>query len=197
MVPGWMGVKWPGVRWTSRMLPVSRSASTGLHSTAQGLPGRHPRCLHPLMSHSPEDNSPPPSDEAGSARILPFEPRQNEMHRALQARAQDALERERAQRGMRFQPLKWLIILCLSAIPVAITLLAVDGFLRAMQKFMNTTSQTPAPAADGENIQYAPPLILKSDEPGVVLIQPSTLPRPAPQTPPAAQDAPEVPPTQQ
>lgn len=143
------------------------------------------------MSHPPKDNLPPASDEDGSARILPFEPRQNEMQRALQARALAAIERDRAHQGRRFQPVKWLIILCLSAIPVAITLLAVDGFLRAMQKFMNTASQTPAPPADGE-VQYAPPLILQSDEPGVVLIQPPAVPAPAPeaQPEPPAQPAP-------
>src|SRR5690606_27720882 len=108
----------------------------------------------------------------------------------------DAMERERAHQGRRFQPLKWLIILCLSAIPVGITLLAVDGFLRAMQKFMNTASQTPAPPADG-SVQYAPPLILQSDEPGVVLIQPPAPPRPAQDAQPAPEAEPQTPPAPQ
>ena len=76
-----------------------------------------------------------PSGRAG-ARILPFERPQSELQRAVQQRAQEALDldRERDREKRRPQPLKWLAIFALACIPVLLTVSAVDGFLRVFHK---------------------------------------------------------------
>ena len=85
-----------------------------------------------------------PSARAG-ARILPFERPQSELQRAIQERAQHALDRDaeldREQR--RPQPLKWLAIFALACIPVLLTFVAVDGFLRVFHKVAAMYSSEP------------------------------------------------------
>ena len=89
-----------------------------------------------------------PSVRAG-ARILPFERPQSELQRAIQLRAQETIDlnRERDREKRRPQPLKWLAIFALACVPVALTLGAVDGFLRVFHQVTATFSSTPAPQA--------------------------------------------------
>jgi hypothetical protein len=107
-----------------------------------------------------------PSVRAG-ARILPFERPQSELQRAIQQRAQDALDRDREldREKRRPQPLKWLAIFALACIPVLLTIGAVDGFLKVFHKVAAMYS-TPAPAqqqpAQGDDVQ---------SQPGVVMLQ--------------------------
>ena len=106
-----------------------------------------------------------PSARAG-ARILPFERPQSDLQRAIQQRAQDALDRdaELDREKRRPQPVKWLTIFALACIPVLLTIGAVDGFLRVFHKV--AAMYTSAPPAQE---QQAP-----SDaqsEPGVVMLE--------------------------
>jgi hypothetical protein len=117
----------------------------------------------------------------GGARILPFERPQSELQRAIQQRAQDALDRdaELDREKRRPQPLKWLTIFALACIPVLLTIVAVDGFLRVFHKVADMYSSEPAEQ------QPAPPAQTESDSsPGVVMLQsydaPSTTQRSAP-----------------
>src|ERR1041384_4998804 len=93
----------------------------------------------PLMTQHSEERLPEtegaPSLRAG-ARILPFERPQSELQRAIQQRAQEALDRdaELDREKRRPQPLKWLTIFALACVPVLLTVVAVDGFLRVFHK---------------------------------------------------------------
>ncbi|HEX7012393.1 MAG TPA: hypothetical protein VF161_06595 [Steroidobacteraceae bacterium] len=102
-----------------------------------------------------------------SARILPFERPQSDLQRAIQQRAQEAidldLERDREVRKPR--PLKRLIVFVVALIPVVLIFGAVDGFLRAFYRINEMyLSQPPAEQAPSE----AP----VSSTPGVVILQP-------------------------
>lgn len=132
-----------------------------------------------------------PSARAG-ARILPFERPQSDLQRAIQQRAQDALDRdaelEREQR--RPQPVKWLTIFALACIPVLLTIVAVDGFLRVFHKVADMYSDPPA---QQQQQQEAAPEAPDQSRPGIVMLQPYDVPNaeqrstPAPDAnPPAA-----------
>jgi hypothetical protein len=121
-----------------------------------------------------------------SARILHLKSRQSDLQRAIQLRAQQSVEREREldQERRRPKPLKWLIISAIACIPVLLTLTAVDGFLRALHKYMDVaiTSQPQVqPAAPVEEE-------LPQSQPGVVMLQPLNTPEASsqPATPPSA-----------
>jgi len=132
-----------------------------------------------------------PSVRAG-ARILPFERPQSELQRAIQQRAQDALDRdaELDREKRRPQPLKWLTIFALACIPVLLTFVAVDGFLRVFHKVADMYSSPP------QQEQAQPAQSEANSTPGIVMLQsyqtPSATPRsdsaPA-ASPPPAKDA--------
>jgi hypothetical protein len=124
------------------------------------------------------------------ARILPFERPQSELQRAIQQRAQEALDRdaELDREKRRPQPVKWLTIFALACIPVLLTIVAVDGFLRVFHKVADMYSSPP---------QQAQPAETESNStPGIVMLQsyetPSATQRsdPAPAVNPPAKDAP-------
>lgn len=101
------------------------------------------------------------------ARILPFERPQSELQRAIQQRAQEALDldRERAEEKRRPQPLKWITIFALACIPVLLTIVAVDGFLRVFHKVMETYSSEP------QQQQTAPAETESVSRPGIVMLE--------------------------
>jgi hypothetical protein len=109
-----------------------------------------------------------PSVRAG-ARILPFERPQSELQRAIQQRAQEALDRDREldREKRRPQPLKWLTIFALASIPVLLTIVAVDGFLRVFHKVAETYSSAPAQQPQ----QAAPAETESSSRPGIVMLE--------------------------
>lgn len=111
-----------------------------------------------------------------TARILQLKTR-SDLQRAIQQRAQESVERERDldQEERRPKPLKWLIIAAIAAIPAVLTLVAVDGFLRAFHRYLDVavSSQPQQPS------EPAPETVLQSD-PGVVMVQPISVPE-APQ----------------
>jgi hypothetical protein len=121
-----------------------------------------------------------PSVRAG-ALILPFERPQSELQRAIQQRAQDALDRdaELDREKRRPQPLKWLTIFALACIPVLLTVVAVDGFLRVFHKVAAMYSSEPTQQ------EAAPPDGTQSNSsPGIVMLEsydaPSATQRSAP-----------------
>jgi hypothetical protein len=110
-----------------------------------------------------------PSGRTG-ARILPFERPQSELQRAIQQRAQDALDRdaELEREKRRPQPLKWLTIFALACVPVLLTIVAVDGFLRVFHKVAAIYSaESPPPAQQ----QAAPSDEPSPSQPGVVMLE--------------------------
>jgi hypothetical protein len=125
------------------------------------------------------------------ARILPFERPQSELQRAIQQRAQEALDldRERDRETRRPQPLKWLAIFALACIPVLLTIVAIDGFVRVFHKVTEMYSSEPAAQ------QQAAPEATESEpavsRPGVVMLQSYDVPRDTQRSAPSASaDAP-------
>jgi hypothetical protein len=123
------------------------------------------------------------------ARILPFERPQSELQRAIQQRAQQALDRdaELDREKRRPQPLKWLTIFALACIPVLLTIVAVDGFLRVFHKVAAIYSSEP-PA---QQQQQAPPPSDAQSQPGIVMLESFDAPtdkqsQPSASSPPAA-----------
>jgi hypothetical protein len=125
------------------------------------------------MSQQSEDRLDESAQEsvASSARILPFERPQSDLQRAVQLRAQEAmdLDRDRDREANKPAPLRWLIILLIAAIPVILIFAAVDGFLRVFYKVNETYSTMPAPQQQEPPVETSP---LVSSQPGVVLLQP-------------------------
>ena len=127
------------------------------------------------------------------ARILPFERPQSELQRAIQQRAQEALDldrdRELDREKRRPQPLKWITIFALACIPVLLTIVAVDGFLRVFHKVMETYSSEPP-----QQQQTAPAEAESVSRPGIVMLESYDAPTnaqrsatsPDPSPPPAA-----------
>ena len=112
------------------------------------------------------------SPEAQSARILHFERPQSDLQRAVQLRAQEALdiERDRDREANKPAPLRSLVIFLIALIPVVLVFAAVDGFLRAFYKVNETYSAMPLPAPSAEDAapETSEP---QSSEPGVVILQ--------------------------
>ena len=145
------------------------------------------------MSQHSEERLPETEGEGESvrsgARILPFERPQSELQRAVQQRAQEAIDlnRERESESRRPQPLKWLTIFALACIPVMLTFLAVDGFVRVFHKVTAMYSDEPAQQAAPEATQSEEPSVSR---PGIVMLESYDVPRDAQRSAPSA-DAPE------
>ena len=116
-------------------------------------------------------SAPDSTSQPASATILPFERPQSDLQRAIQVRAQEAIDRDRDRdrEERRPQPLKWLIIFVIALIPVVLIFGAVDGFLRAFYKVNETYNSAPAqPPAEPVAEPQEPQI---SNTPGVVLLQ--------------------------
>ena len=125
------------------------------------------------MTQHSEERLPQPEGEPSvraGARILPFERPQSELQRAIQLRAQETIDlnRERDREERRPQPLKWAAIFLLACIPVALTLGAVDGFLRVFHQVTATFTSMPAPEPQQEQ---AAPVEDVQTTPGVVMLE--------------------------
>lgn len=108
-----------------------------------------------------------------SARILPFERPPTSLQRAVQERAQEAMERDRERSKRRPAPLKWTVICVLALVPVLTLVFAVDAFVRLFQHINETYIQADAPAdaQPTDQPQSAQPEPAQQ-EPGVVMLQP-------------------------
>lgn len=122
---------------------------------------------------------------APGARILHMKGRQYDLQKAIQQRAQESVEREAAldKEERRPKPLKWAIALVIAAIPIALTLVAVDSFLRVFHQYLDVTVETvnkqaeeqaAAAAAAAEAEEARAPVT--SNEPGVVMLSPLLVP---------------------
>jgi hypothetical protein len=126
-----------------------------------------------MTHHSEErlpDSAPGNAHTSSSARILPFERPQSDLQRAIQLRAQEAidLDRDRDREKKKPQPLRWIIITAIALIPVVLIFGAVDGFLRAFYRINESYKSEPAPQPP----PVAEPEQPQVSEPGVVLLQP-------------------------
>ena len=122
-----------------------------------------------MSQHSQDLLEDAPTQEAQSARILPFERPQSDLQRAVQLRAQEAMdiERDREREANRPQPLRWLIIFAIALIPVVLIFGAVDSFLRVFYKVNETYNSMPAPEQAPPAEEEAP----AAPTPGVVILQ--------------------------
>ena len=154
-----------------------------------------------MSQHSEErlpDAEGAPSVRSG-ARILPFERPQSELQRAIQQRAQEDIDlnRERDRETRRPQPLKWLTIFALACIPVLLTIVAVDAFVRVFHKvnamyLSEPAQQQTAPAATESEAEPA------QSRPGVVMLESYDVTKDAQRSAPSAgADAPPASPPQQ
>jgi hypothetical protein len=121
------------------------------------------------MTQSSEDRLPEEAASSAprSAQILPFERPRSELQKAVQARAQEALDldRDRTRAARKISPLRALVIFAIAAVPVYLMFSAVDGFVRALHRvnaMLEEKSPPPAPSVP----QQAP----QSSEPGVVIL---------------------------
>lgn len=124
------------------------------------------------MTQSSEERVAEQSPLLHKARILPFERPQSAAQRAVQQRAQETIELEQTRRKVKitkFTALRWLLVIAIAAIPMALTLGAVDGILRAMG-MVNAMIQK----EDAERAQQAPPAAVEEEstsQPGVVMLK--------------------------
>lgn len=102
-----------------------------------------------------------------SARILPFERPPTDLQKAIQARAQEALERDRERAKTKPAPLRWAIIFVLALVPVLLLVMGIDAFVRAFHKINDTYSKMPMPAA----VQTPAPEAPRQQQPGVVILE--------------------------
>lgn len=127
------------------------------------------------------ESTPADTDGQQTARILHMKSTHYDLQRAIQQRAQESVEREASldREERRPKPLKWLIIFAIACVPIVLTLFMVDGFLRAFHRYLYTTTAQQAEQAK-RDAEASSETTLQSDQPGVVLLQPMTLPQPAP-----------------
>jgi hypothetical protein len=134
-----------------------------------------------------------------TVRILPFEPRQSDLQRAIQQRAQEAIDRERDRdrEERKPKPLKWLIIAAIASLPAVLMFSAVDSFLRVFHQYMETSfSSQPQDASQGSGTQSAPAANAEPEaaaapsEPGVVMLSPVAPQQPSAQPPQSADSSP-------
>jgi hypothetical protein len=124
--------------------------------------------VEPPMTQSSEDRLP---DEAASsshrtAQILPFERPRSELQKAVQVRAQEALDRDRdrAREAKKISPLRAIIIFAIAAIPVYLMFSAVNGFVSVLHRVNAIIDeQPPTPATP---VVEQPP----SSDPNVVIL---------------------------
>lgn len=120
-----------------------------------------------MTQHSEDRIENAPGPLSPSARILPFERPQSELQRAVQQRAQEAIDLDRERGRMTPAPLRWLTIALVAAIPVVLLFGAIDRLLHVFYK-VNESFQSAPPATQPMEPQSAP----TASEPGVVILQP-------------------------
>jgi hypothetical protein len=114
------------------------------------------------MTHSFEEplHSPNAESDSPGARILPFQRPPTDLQRAIQMRAQQAIEldHERERDRSKGAPVRWAIIFVLALIPVGIVFSGID----------DTYSNMPVPEAE----PAAQPAEMSVQQPGIVILQP-------------------------
>lgn len=122
------------------------------------------------MTQPSEERFPESADQPKkSARILPFERPPSDLQKAIQARAQEALERDRERAKTKPAPLRWAIMFLLALVPVVLLVLGIDAFVRAFHKINDTYSKMPMPAAPEAQAPASEPP--QQQQPGVVILE--------------------------
>ena len=125
------------------------------------------------------------SAEQNGARVLHLKGRQFDLQKAIQQRAQESVDREAAldHEQRRPKPLKWGIALLIAAIPIGLTLLAVDSFLRVFHKYLDVTVETANKQAEEQAAAAAAAAAaaealepVTSSDPDVVMLSPLLVP---------------------
>ena len=147
------------------------------------------------MTQSSEDRLP---DQAASpaqksAQILPFERPRSELQRAVQLRAQEALDldRDRTRAARKVSPLRAIVIFALAAIPVYLMVSAFDSFVRVLHRVYATLDEQPPAAPPVQAPVQQQPV---SSDPGVVILVNPTDGRATGSAAPRTTPAPEAPP---
>ena len=121
-----------------------------------------------MSQHSEERVSDQVVSINGKSRVVPFERPQSELQKAVQQRAQEAIDRERDRAKQRPAAWKRAFVLVLAAVPVVLTFGAAIGFVSALRQF-NTAVFEGAKDAPPQSAQGANPA---PAEPDVVILQP-------------------------
>lgn len=127
------------------------------------------------MTQSSEERVPDTSQPLHKAKILPFERPQSVVQRAVQQRAQEAIDLHEARskaKVTKLTPLRWVLVFLVAAIPMALTLGAVDGILRAMG--MVNAMYTKQDAERAKQAPPPPPVVEEESapqEPGVIMLK--------------------------
>jgi hypothetical protein len=134
-----------------------------------------------MSQHSEERVSDQDAPTNATARVIPFERPQSELQKAVQQRAQEAIERERDRASRKPPAWRRALVLVLAAVPVVLTFGAALGFVSALRQFNSTVfdSAKSAPA------QSVPGANAPATEPDVVMLQSYEKSSPPPREPTA------------
>jgi hypothetical protein len=121
-----------------------------------------------MSQHSEERVSDQVVPINAKARVVPFERPQSELQKAVQQRAQEAIDRER-DRAANQKPPAWrrVLVLALAAVPVVLTFGAALGFVGALRQF-NTAIFEGAKTSEGQD---SAPVNSSQAQPDVVMLQ--------------------------
>jgi hypothetical protein len=142
-----------------------------------------------MTQHSEEHRRDTVDTPPASAHVVPFERPQSELQRAVQLRAQEAIERER-ERAAQSRPKPWFrgLMLALAAIPVFVLFSSAVSFVGALRQFNVAVFESIAGAVQTEGIEPAqtqsaepaPAPAATDGSPEVVMIQPYSIKPDAP-----------------
>ena len=120
-----------------------------------------------MSQHSEEPASDPAVASATKARVIPFERPQSELQKAVQQRAQEAIDRERDRANQKPPVWRRGLVLVLAAVPVVLTFGAAIGFVSALRQF-NSAVFDHEKTSPPQSVQGA---TTRPTEPDVVILQ--------------------------
>ncbi len=129
------------------------------------------------MSQTSEDCSAEDTSPPNSAQVPPSERPRSELQRAVQLRAQESMERQRARASTKPNPVPRIAAFALALIPVALLFFAVDGLLRVFHHMNDLYNSPEALATEAaQAAQQEPPVEeVEQVQPGVVMLVPQSI----------------------
>ena len=121
-----------------------------------------------MSQHSEERASDPAVASANKARVIPFERPQSELQKAVQQRAQEAIDRERDRANQKPPAWRRALVLVLAAVPVVLTFGAAIGFVSALRQFNSAVFDHEKSSPPPQSAQGA---TTRPSEPDVVILQ--------------------------
>lgn len=156
---------------TGRPIAVSDILLNSRPGYTRSVPSISRGCLVSMSQQSEERVSDQVSSDNPKARVIPFErpqqSEQSELQKAVQQRAQETMDRERARANRKAPVWRRGLVLALAAVPVFITFGAAVGFVGALRQFNTAVFEGSQTAPAGQ----APATVAPPGEPGVVLLQ--------------------------